>query len=1442
MSKFSKVLTFLSVVLLLHFNASAVSYPPYDFETDFQGWSVTTASGDAFVQGAYVFPEYPHARVGEFVATSLTGAYTAGTVTTVTSPVFNLSAVVLPEVSFDYFADAFSNPTLGADGAVLEYSTDGGTNWEVLNTSPSWYDADLHFGFYPNLHPVWNNSSSWQSLSGEFAQLAGEANVKFRFTFKSHATSTPGTAIGFGFDDFDVTDAAPTSASLELIGIATPSVSSCALSDLEDVSFTIRNNSTVAVAGYSLDVAFGIATFTYSSSASIPAGATVTTANYQFDLESTGAYDFICTLSDFNTTFSNSPETLTVVNNGVAGIATLPHSFNFLLSPEELGFTNGSDASVSVNNGYLEFTGGTGAGWNASSQYTTETQAFDEFTDNVATAYTCNVNATSAATLEVLFDLYQAFGLTDGTGGYKYSWLRVVADGDVVATFNADELGNFEWEEVIVDLDAYANSNFTLTLEASCARTQDVVRIDNLTIREKLNDDLKIVSVVSPIAECGDVTSVPVVVEISNIGLDPQTGFDMVYTYDNGGSLVIVEELYTATLAAGATTTYTFTTPINANNVSAIDIIIDFPADEDLSNNEINNYAVVTVSNIIDNGPYAQDFETDNAYWVAVDANTDGEEWIYTQITDGTNFNKVLAFEFLETTANDWLFSPCLTLSASTDYKFVFDYGTNFALAASAKDLSVYLVDAQNPSATVAVTFLEVEDVFSNANAIFSAHVFDVAAAGEYYLAFHVEGDATTQLERLYIDNISVAEFIPSDLTISALTFDGLADANACENEADVTIVATIENLSGGTVLAGETIDIELSYGTTTINEEITLATSLAAGSTVDYTFVHEVDMSTPGTYTYDFAISYEYNSSSLDNDLANNTATREFTTYGYASALDITGFANICEGGPMVELTVSWTDGQGSGYVETISSTVPGNYTYNVVDDAHEYTPTTGTGAVLTLTVEDANGCSVSEDFTVTHNETPAFTLAESVYVPYNTLIAGYDLEPVLTSATTPSWSWSTTETTQNIEVDEFGIYSVTATLGGCSSNKSIAVGQKEVINLRNGWGYFSSLMDFENANTPEADFHNLVTSGIDGGNVIIVTSFGTGFATNTFTYFPSADPNFNLTNVGDFINGKGYQVKMNGAATLEIDGMPVVPESTTLSLPAGYSFIGYLRQTASPIATQLADIVNNVLIVKAEDGNVYWPSLTIDLIGNMEPGDGFKIYLTAADDLTYTANSVAKSVSVMNERPFHFVHQMASGSNMTIGIPASAWNKLPEYGDEVGVFSSYGELVGSAVYTGGNMAIAVFGNDILDTEKSAMQTGEEFEVRVWSQKYNTESVANFNVASGDMTYREDAVVVLDKVLVSGTLNGDVAGLSQNIPNPFRTTTRIPFYLTETTRVQFLVYNVLGEVVGEIENAEYPAGENQVEFNASNLPSGTYFYRMITDNLVETKQMTIKK
>ena len=83
---------------------------------------------------------------------------------------------------------------------------------------------------------------------------------------------------------------------------------------------------------------------------------------------------------------------------------------------------------------------------------------------------------------------------------------------------------------------------------------------------------------------------------------------------------------------------------------------------------------------------------------------------------------------------------------------------------------------------------------------------------------------------------------------------------------------------------------------------------------------------------------------------------------------------------------------------------------------------------------------------------------------------------------------------------------------------------------------------------------------------------------------------------------------------------------------------------------------------------------------------------------------------------------------------------------------------------------------------------------------------------------------------------------LSQNFPNPFNPFTNIAFSIPKEERVNIKLYNPLGEEVEEILNKDFTAGKHTIKYNATSLPSGIYYYRIIAGSFTQTKKLLLLK
>jgi hypothetical protein len=100
------------------------------------------------------------------------------------------------------------------------------------------------------------------------------------------------------------------------------------------------------------------------------------------------------------------------------------------------------------------------------------------------------------------------------------------------------------------------------------------------------------------------------------------------------------------------------------------------------------------------------------------------------------------------------------------------------------------------------------------------------------------------------------------------------------------------------------------------------------------------------------------------------------------------------------------------------------------------------------------------------------------------------------------------------------------------------------------------------------------------------------------------------------------GYQIMMSNQANLVITGTQVIPPDTPITLDQGWNLAAFLNDSPKPTADSVTTIIDNLVLTKNSQGQVYWPFYSIDQIEMMQPGTGYQFYLSDPDTLIYPAN----------------------------------------------------------------------------------------------------------------------------------------------------------------------------------------------------------------------------
>ena len=308
---------------------------------------------------------------------------------------------------------------------------------------------------------------------------------------------------------------------------------------------------------------------------------------------------------------------------------------------------------------------------------------------------------------------------------------------------------------------------------------------------------------------------------------------------------------------------------------------------------------------------------------------------------------------------------------------------------------------------------------------------------------------------------------------------------------------------------------------------------------------------------------------------------------------------------------------------------------------------------------------------------------------------------------------------------------------------------------------------------------------------------------------------PEWNLNNIGDHIVGKAYKVKMTADATLEVRGAAANPSDHPLLLNEGWSYLGYLRKQAADAAAVLESIEEDVLLIKDGIGNIYWPEYDVNTMGNMEPGQGYQIRMTAERTFTFPSNDLVLPELRLAQKlnTTHFVVPTAKEMNMNIALPNHLIANCVAVGDEFAAINAANEVIASGVYTGETLVLTLW--------MDAIDLDSEFKLYHWSELTKVEQQVLVNWESGD------AVLIKDGVIIAESVSFGTTKLFEVYPNPMSAEAQINFYQEKEEFITISLYNGLGELVKLLLNEQLSGGTQSIKINVEDLVSGVYFLKL---------------
>lgn len=314
------------------------------------------------------------------------------------------------------------------------------------------------------------------------------------------------------------------------------------------------------------------------------------------------------------------------------------------------------------------------------------------------------------------------------------------------------------------------------------------------------------------------------------------------------------------------------------------------------------------------------------------------------------------------------------------------------------------------------------------------------------------------------------------------------------------------------------------------------------------------------------------------------------------------------------------------------------------------------------------------------------------------------------------------------------------------------------------------------------------------------------------------------------------------------------------------GWSAYDGFEVTVEGIVTSDTSSIGSAAQIHIQNGTGPWSGIWLfgDNVLNLKEGDQVQVTGTVDEDFDYTRIENITGVSILTTgnslpEPTEITTDIVGTSNNGT-LPAESYEGvLVAYSDVTvidenadgdagpdegsGGNRNFGEIliaddsnVGTRVeLQQGNNDYHNFWDASLEEEPIRLQQGNTLEKLIGIEYY---SFGNYKL----VPRTNSDFIGLSTDVKEEALAADNFALAQNYPNPFNPTTVIQFSIPKRADVSLKVFNILGQEVVSLIDKEMDRGIHRINFDATNLSTGIYFYRLQAGNFIETKKMLLIK
>jgi hypothetical protein len=379
-------------------------------------------------------------------------------------------------------------------------------------------------------------------------------------------------------------------------------------------------------------------------------------------------------------------------------------------------------------------------------------------------------------------------------------------------------------------------------------------------------------------------------------------------------------------------------------------------------------------------------------------------------------------------------------------------------------------------------------------------------------------------------------------------------------------------------------------------------------------------------------------------------------------------------------------------------------------------------------------------------------------------------------------------------------------------------------ILNLNIGWNLVSvNIQPDDEENIP-----GLLAPLTDQGYLVVMKNSDGEFY----------HPEYEFNSIPGWYVNEGYQILVNHACTLRLDGVSVLGDDP-MELLAGWQIVAYYPRFEIEATIALSGVEAQLIIAKDGLGNFYLPAWdNFSNIGNMRQGQGYFLNMSEDTRLIYQSGEGERGAGIASDnksvydQPGQLPVHAVTAENMSLLVLTD-----PSIESEIGIYVS-GELVGSGVIQNGACGIAVWGDDETTNAVEGAKAGAELEIKLFSE--NALQTVAYEDLAGNMTYKTNSLAVIN-LMEQLDLPVDF-GIVSVYPNPFNSQMRITYNLIEDAVVDLAIFDLSGRRVADLSSGKHTSGIHTALFDGESYSSGVYLIKLESGKLHSQHKVVLIK